>query len=362
MLVLDEYPHLQKLIAGGDGVIQGLVDQYEGKSKLKIILCGSHMDIMRSLVEHAAPLYGRAGLVLHLKALDYCEASAYFPTFSNEDKVRLYAAFGGSPGLLRHIDPGKTVRENIIDVFMEPDGVGTTLTDMLLSELSKVEKANLVLSALATGPLRFSELLAKTGMESSPVLDYVLKKLDKMEVVRKEFPINAKNDRRRTFYSIGDLPMRFHRRFVEPNMDNVNYSGAQAAYDAAVEEEFETQYVPQVFEEIVKQFLIRRNRAGKMPVRIDDIGTYFYNLPELRKNGRFDVVTLDKDGCVCYEVKFRNHPMTQAEVDAEKLLVAKSPLVCTRFGFVTKAGYEGVAPSPDLTLWTLDDLYDPENF
>ena len=71
---------------------------------------------------------------------------------------------------------------------MEPDGVGTTLTDMLLSELSKVEKANLVLSALATGPLRFSELLAKTGMESSPVLDYVLKKLDKMEVVRKEFP------------------------------------------------------------------------------------------------------------------------------------------------------------------------------
>lgn len=155
------------------------------------------MDIMRSLVEHAAPLYGRAGLVLHLKALDYYEASAYFPTFSNEDKVRFYAAFGGSPGLLRHIDPGKTVRENIIDVFMEPDGVGTTLTDMLLSELSKVEKANLVLSALATGPLRFSELLAKTGMESSPVLDYVLKKLDKMEVVRKEFPINAKNDRRR---------------------------------------------------------------------------------------------------------------------------------------------------------------------
>ena len=60
VLVLDEYPHLQKLIAGCDGVIQGLIDQYEGKSKLKIILCGSHMDIMRSLVEHAAPLYGRA--------------------------------------------------------------------------------------------------------------------------------------------------------------------------------------------------------------------------------------------------------------------------------------------------------------
>ena len=117
--------------------------------------------------------------------------------------------------------------------------------------------------------------------------------------------------------------------------------------------------MPQVFEEIVKQFLIRRNRAGKMPVRIDDIGTYFYNLPGLRSNGRFDVVTLDKDGCVCYEVKFRNHPTTQAEVDTGKLHVAKSPLVCTRFGFVTKAGYEGVAPSPDLTLWTVPRI--PKN-
>ena len=58
-----------------------------------------------------------------------------------------------------------------------------------------------------------------------------------------------------------------------------------------MEEEFETQYVPQVFEEIVKQFLIRRNRAGKMPVRIDDIGTKISQSEtgrERRRNSSFE--------------------------------------------------------------------------
>ena len=95
MLVLDEYPHLHGLVKGIDSILQALIDRFNGRSKVKVILCGSYIDIMTAILDYASPLYGRAGLVMHLKPMDYPETSAFYPDFSDEDKVRLYSVFGG---------------------------------------------------------------------------------------------------------------------------------------------------------------------------------------------------------------------------------------------------------------------------
>lgn len=57
VLVLDEYPYLRALLPGCDSILQSLVDEYRGVSRLKMVLCGSYLDIMKGILEYRSPLY-----------------------------------------------------------------------------------------------------------------------------------------------------------------------------------------------------------------------------------------------------------------------------------------------------------------
>lgn len=363
VVVLDEYPYLHSLVKGIDSIFQALVDRYTGRSKLKLILCGSYIDIMTAILDYANPLYGRAGLVMHLKPMDYLEASGFYPDYSDEDKVRLYSVFGGIPAYTRKIDSLLSVKDNILNLIGAKDSQLAIATNhFLVSEISKVNNANLVFSELSKGALRFSDLLAKTKLANGATLTYTLDKLMSMGLIEKRAPINDEGNKRRTLYRISDPLTSYYYRFVERYQDSILLMGEQKAFETFVETEFETQYVPKAFEEICRQFLIRRNRMGRIRPPFFKIGRYAYDLPKERRNGEFDVVTQDTDGFICYEVKFRNRKLTQSDIDNEIRQVVESPLPCSRFGFVARCGYEGVKPADNLSLYTLADLYDPENF
>ena len=59
---------------------------------------------MKSLLESQNPLYGRVDLTIDLKQMNYDESAMFYPSFSNEDKVRLYSVFGGIPYYNKLID------------------------------------------------------------------------------------------------------------------------------------------------------------------------------------------------------------------------------------------------------------------
>jgi AAA+ ATPase superfamily predicted ATPase len=42
---------------------------------LKLILCGSSIEVMQSLLEVGNPLYGRVDVTIHLKAMDYYDSA-----------------------------------------------------------------------------------------------------------------------------------------------------------------------------------------------------------------------------------------------------------------------------------------------
>lgn len=96
-LVLDEYPYLRDAVKGLDSILQTSIDAHREDSRLNIVLCGSYVEIMKSLIEHESPLYGRIDLALELKPMDYFDAAKFYPAFSPEDKVRLYSVFAGHP-------------------------------------------------------------------------------------------------------------------------------------------------------------------------------------------------------------------------------------------------------------------------
>lgn len=187
ILVLDEYSYLRDAVKGMDSILQSLADRYRAVSKLKLILCGSYIDTMKSMVLAQNPLFGRVDLSLDLKPMDYYDSSLFYSDFSDDDKVRLYSVFGGIPYYNRLVDGSKTVRENIVDLVASPDArLENEIVMFLKSELSKITNANEVFEALARGFSRYNDILSQSHVSSGPTLVDVLDKLIKMEVVKKK--------------------------------------------------------------------------------------------------------------------------------------------------------------------------------
>lgn len=357
VLVLDEYPFLRDLIQGADSILQALVDRYKGTSKLKIILCGSYIDVMKGILEYKSPLYGRADVILHMMPMSYFDIAQFHPRFSFEDKVRLYAIFGGMPYYNALVDDQLTLKENVIELLIK---VGAKLTDeielFLTAELSKINDANLVLEALGLGKKKFSDIASHTKLTNA-ALSKTLSQLMAMDIVVRDTPINDSGNARKSNYVICDNMVLFYYRYIYRNISKARVMDERTFYDAFIHHDLESQYVPHVFEEIAKQFLIRMNKAGRIEPPFFNIGRYVYDLPKEKRNGEFDVVTEDSQGFCFYECKYKNHPINKADVEEEIAQVKASPLSSHRFGFISKSGFKDVTPTEHLRLWTLQDLY-----
>lgn len=357
ILVLDEYPYLRETVTGIDSILQSLIDRYKDTTHLKLVLCGSYVEIMKSLLARENPLYGRVDLAIDLKPMDYYESAMFYPSFSSEDKVRLYSVFGGIPYYNRLVDPALSVRENIQELISAPGArLENEVSMYLKSEISKIANANEVFEALSKGFSKYSDLLSQSHVSSGPTLVDVLEKLIRMEVVEKQAPINDADNRRKSGYFIVDNLSLFYYRYIFRFLSQRNVLEEDVFYDRYINEDFETQYVPRIFENICKQYLIRQNRTGKIEPPFDKIGKYYYDDPKIRSNGEFDTVTEDPLGYIFYESKFRKEPVSLAMIHKEIKQVRATGLNCYKYGFFSRSGFQ-CEPTDHMIFIHLDDLY-----
>ena len=357
VLAIDEYPYLRDVVTGMDSILQVLLDEYRGRSHLSLILCGSYVDVMRSLMERDNPLYERIDLKINLQPMNYHESAQFYPERSNEDKVRLFSVFGGIPYYNRLIDKSASVRENLIHLILEPDArLEDEVPSYLLSEISKIGNAHEIFSALADGHARYRDILSQSHVSSGATLVNVLNRLIGMQLVQRRAPINDPSNKKRTSYVICDGLSKFYYRYVFRYLSQRSVLDPEVFYDRYVGDDFETQFVPRAFEEVCRQYLVRQNRMGKIEPPFDLIGAYSYDDPTTRTNGEFDVVTRDPLGYAFYEAKFRSTPVTQRMIEEEIEQVRRTGLMCHRYGFFSRSGFEA-QPDERTVLIGLEELY-----
>ena len=358
ILVLDEYPYLRENSKGLDSILQSVIDQYKDSSNMKFVICGSYVDTMKALLERENPLYGRIDLTINLKPMDYYESALFYPAFSEEDKVRLFSVFGGIPYYNRLIDAKKSVRENMIELIASPGArLENEVSMYLSSEISKITNANEVFEALSKGFSRYKDILDQSNVSSGPALIDILDKLIRMDVVAKEAPINDENNKKKSGYFISDNLSLFYYKYIFRNLSRMNIMDADIFYDKYIADDFETKYVPKSFEKICKQYLIRKNRKGLMDEIFEKIGKYYYDDPKEKKNGEFDIVTLDDKGYIFYEAKFRKEPVTESMIQNEIRQVNQTSLSCYRYGFFSRTGFDCVE-GKNRILINLSELYE----
>ena len=356
VLVLDEYPYLRETVTGLDSILQVLIDKYQD-SKLKLVLCGSYVDIMKSLIFEENPLFGRVDLTIDLKPMDYYDSARFYPSFSAEDKVRLFSVFGGIPYYNKQIDSSVSVRENIQELISAPGArLENEVSMHLKSEISKIANANEVFEALAKGFSKYSDLLSQSHVSSGPTLVDVLEKLIRMEVVEKRAPINDLENKRKSGYFISDNMSLFYYRYIFRYLSQRTVLDEDVFFDRYIREDFETLHVPRVFESVCRQYLIRENRAGRIDPPFDLIGKYYYDDPVNKTNGEFDVVTRDPNGYIFYESKFKKTPISSGMIEEEIRQVQRTGLKCYKYGFFARWGFRRV-PDDNVICIGLEELY-----
>lgn len=312
---------------------------------------------MKSLLDNQNPLYGRISLSLDIKPMDYYDSAKFYPSFSNADKVKLYSVFGGIPYYNELINSKLSVKENIIHLITAVNSrLESEINFYLKNEMAKVNNANIVFETIARGLCKFNDIFNASGIEKSATFADVLERLGNIELIEKEAPINDERNKKKSIYYIKDNLSLFYYTYVYRYLSQRGIMNEDAFYEKYIEKDFEERYVPKMFERIFKQYLIRQNRQGNITPPLEKVGKYYYDDVVNKKNGEFDVVSLDENGYIFYEAKYKNKPVNQSMIDEEIKQVQAAGLSCYRYGFASKSGFENIS-SEDLLLYTLDDLY-----
>lgn len=354
ILFLDEYPYLQERVEGLDSIIQQKIDEYKFSSNMKLIITGSAIDIMRKIIEHDNPLFGRFNLIINLKEQNYLESSLYYSSFNNVDKVWLYSLFGGEPYFNSYINQDKTVEENIIDLAIKENSIlENSIISTIRNEICKISCANEVLNAIALGKKKNNDIANFSHVDSA-TMNNALKKLISLDIIERIKPINSTSERK-ALYIIKSNPIRFYYRYIYMNIEKRDTMNPLDFYKYFIYEDFKNQFIPHVYEDISKQYLILRNKLGLNNPIFNQIGTYYYDDPINKKNGQFDVVTLDNNGYIFYEVKFTNNLVGEEVLNEEIMQLRNLNINYYKLGFISKNG--STLDNNKYNLFNIDDLY-----
>lgn len=339
-VVIDEYPYLKAFTKPEtvDSIFQSIIDN--NLKNIRLFLSGSHIGMMKDLLEEKNALYGRFTSTLCLKELDYITAAEFYKSKSVYDKIAMYAVFGGSPYVNRALDGTKSLKENIIATLLNPTNyVYYYAENLLISDYANAINAERIFYAISNGKRKYSEIEDRLGMKANGNLSKQLNSLEEMEIISKTYPINKPDDKKKVAYEVRDNLLRFYYAFIYKNKSALQTLGAEAFYEEYIEGAIIT-FISHRFEEIARTYFSLCVQRGRLR-GISNIGTFYYDDSTTRKNGEFDVVLQRKDIYDIYEVKYYSDPMQLREIRKEVDQIRNiKGLKIGKIGFIATAGYE----------------------
>ncbi len=271
ILVLDEYPYLAKSEPSISSLLQSFLDHEFKDSQLFLILCGSSMNFMENQVlGYQSPLYGRRTGQFKILPFDYWETASWFPNYSLEDKAVIYGVTGGVPLYLEQFKPDLSLKENLINVIFDCNAMlFEEPGNLLKQELRDPTSYNMILTAIAQGKSKLSEIATSCGMTTGMCTSYV-NNLISLGIVKKETPLTEPKTHR-PIYKIDDMFFRFWYTFVLPNIAAIASGRIVQVFDRVVTDRL-SDYMGLCFERICKDFLLYYDNQAPFPVK--DVGQW----------------------------------------------------------------------------------------
>lgn len=341
-LILDEYQYLCEVQPALSSVLQRHWDESWSQSQLMVVLCGSVMSMMyRETLARSSPLYGRRTAQWLMSPMRFRDVAAFFPGRSPLETVRLWALAGGVPRYAEIAAAYPSFSSALRSAVLAKDGPLYAEARLLLSdEVSTPNVYASILSAVAGGANRISEIAGRVGVPANQLTRY-LSALSDMGLVRREVPVTEPSPEKskRGLYRIADPHLRLWFGCVVPYLSLLEFGEVERVEELM--QERLARHCAEAFEECCRQH-VEDHLATLGAVRA---GRYWDRHHEV------DVVAVDDAGHVVLagECKWSRGPVGRA--DGEALLRATESLWPDRVGTIRLALFSAGGFSPSLREW-----------
>ena len=227
VVFIDELPWLDTPRAGFLSAFEHFWNGWgAGKHNLLLIVCGSATTWMLDhLVNSKGGLYGRTTREMHIHPFSLAETESYFNrrgvTMDRYDLVQTYMMMGGVPYYMSCFQPGKSLAQNIDNLFFEENGFLQTEYDRLFTSLFANNEGYRKIIELLGGNrygLCRETIAEKTGITSGGTLSKMLKALVKSDLITTYY--NFSESKHNLYYKLTDMFCLFYLGFVQKHPSN----------------------------------------------------------------------------------------------------------------------------------------------
>lgn len=259
LLVLDEVPYLARSTPGFPSIVQVVWDHLRRGTKLMLVLTGSAVGTIESMLGAGGALRGRPTLTLRLDPLDPVAARAFLPRLRAAEFLEAYAACGGYPLHLLQWDQSSGTEANLRRLAGTPGGI--LLEDaagILREELPDIGGYPRILAAIGRGRTRSSEIAAEADQRIEHPLDVLIR----AGFVRRSVPVGAPK-RARPIYEIADPYLAFWFGVLYSDLPQIEARQGRAVLHRRREQW--QRHLGWVFEEAARSHAARLVQRGELP-------------------------------------------------------------------------------------------------
>ena len=225
-VIIDEFQEMQYVNAAFYGELQGLWDRVHRTHKLNLVVSGSVNRMMNEILfNYSAALYGRNTAHLRLDPFPVSLLKRILkdrsPRYTNADLLDLWAITGGVARYVAMLmDAGAVRRKKMLAFVFSPLSPFIEEGRSVLAQEFGTEYTNYfsILTSIASGHTRFSEIEQDLGLQVVPYLNNLEKNYG---IIRKTLPIFAPSRAKNAAYHIEDMFFRFWFRQVFRNQEYV---------------------------------------------------------------------------------------------------------------------------------------------
>ena len=293
-LVIDNYPAFAKADGTFEDVLYDYITRVWAGTRISVIIAGDAFLAMEKALKDgrgrmSRQLYGE----ITLQPLAFYEVRSMLPGMAAEDQALVYGLTGGIPAQIARLakalggETGAGLFAAAVKALFLSDTAGGNLPeDVLEIDLREKSYYNCLLTTLAGGRSRVYDISAAVGKPKDVVVPY-MNTLIAISVVEKEHPVTEPTNRRKTRYKIVNSYDIFWYRYIAPHMDYV-YSGQT---DRLIDEVIVPQadaFMHMIFIRLCREFIA--NGGAKLPVTIENVGSWWENDDENHTSEGFDLV------------------------------------------------------------------------
>jgi len=255
-VLFDEFPFLVESNKALPSILQEHWDKKFSQKNTLLLLCGSSIRMMESLLGYQSPLYGRRTEQIRIEPMRFKDAINFFPELPPEQKIINYAILGGTPAYLTEFDYKKPALTNIKEKILQKNTfLHQDTLFVIRQELNEPSTYYSIIKSIAKGNTKIGEIMNDTGLDKGIITKY-LQVLQNLQLIERKIPITEKNPEksRKGIYCLKDNYFKFWFKFVFENTEYIEQNKQEKLIEEKIKPELPA-FIGQAYEEIALDWL-----------------------------------------------------------------------------------------------------------